>query len=57
MSKGVQVESNQVAEVATTLEVGDATAVVEVTAGAELVKTDPRSWAPPLAGKRFTTSP
>ncbi len=40
VNKGVHVESNQVAEVAATLEVGDATAVVEVTAGAELVKTE-----------------
>src|SRR5215467_540463 len=40
VNKGVQVESNQTAEVASTLEVGDATAVVEVTAGAELVKTE-----------------
>jgi len=40
VNKGVQVESNQVAEVAATLEVGAATEVVEVTAGAELVKTE-----------------
>src|SRR5215472_8015300 len=40
VNKDVQVESNQIAEVATTLEVGEATAVVEVTAGAELVKTE-----------------
>jgi outer membrane receptor protein involved in Fe transport len=40
VNKGVQVESNQVAEVAATLEVGDVSAVVEVTAGAELVKTE-----------------
>jgi hypothetical protein len=40
VNKGVQVESNQVEEVAAALEVGDATAVVEVTAGAELVKTE-----------------
>jgi len=40
VNKGVQVESNQVAEVAATLEIGEATAVVEVTAGAELVKTE-----------------
>ncbi|HEX8882091.1 MAG TPA: TonB-dependent receptor, partial [Candidatus Acidoferrum sp.] len=40
VNKGVQVESNQVAEVAATLEVGGATEVVEVTAGAELVKTE-----------------
>ena len=40
VNKGAQVESNQVAEVAILLEVGEATAVVEVTAGAELVKTE-----------------
>src|SRR5215472_7944193 len=40
VNKGVQVESNQVADVAATLEVGAATEVVEVTAGAELVKTE-----------------
>ena len=40
INKGVQVESNQVAEVAATLEVGDVSAVVEVSAGAELVKTE-----------------
>jgi Carboxypeptidase regulatory-like domain/TonB dependent receptor len=40
VNRGVQVESNQTAEVALTLEVGDATAVVEVSAGAELVKTE-----------------
>jgi len=40
VNKGVQVESNQTAEVASTLEVGEATAIVEVTAGAELVKTE-----------------
>jgi carboxypeptidase family protein/TonB-dependent receptor-like protein len=40
VNKGVQVESNQVAEVAAILEVGDVSAVVEVSAGAELVKTE-----------------
>ena len=40
VNKGVQVESNQVAEVLTVLEVGEASATVEVTAGAELVKTE-----------------
>ena len=40
VNRGVQVASNQVADVSSTLEVGDATAVVEVTAGAELVKTE-----------------
>ncbi|HYL87120.1 MAG TPA: TonB-dependent receptor [Candidatus Angelobacter sp.] len=40
VNKGVTVESNQVAEVAATLEIGDVSAVVEVSAGAELVKTE-----------------
>jgi hypothetical protein len=40
INKGVQVESNQTVDVAAILEVGDATATVEVTAGAELVKTE-----------------
>jgi hypothetical protein len=40
VNKGVTVESNQVAEVASTLEIGDVSAVVEVSAGAELVKTE-----------------
>src|SRR5262245_12172466 len=40
INKGATLESNQVAEVAATLEVGEATAIVEVTAGAELVKTE-----------------
>jgi hypothetical protein len=40
VSKAVQVESNQVAEVTASLELGDVTATVEVTAGAELVKTE-----------------
>ena len=40
VAKGVQVESNQVAETSATLEVGDVSAVVEVQAGAELIKTE-----------------
>jgi hypothetical protein len=40
VNKGVQVVSNQVSEVAPVLEVGDVSAVVEVSAGAELVKTE-----------------
>ena len=51
VSKGVQVESNQVAEVATTLEVGDASAVVEVTAGAELVKTESSELGSTFSGQ------
>lgn len=51
VNKGVQVESNQVAEVAATLEVGDATAVVEVTAGAELVKTESSELGATFSGQ------
>src|SRR5258705_4886792 len=51
VSKGVQVESNQVAEFATTLEVGNATAVVEVTAGAELVKTESSELGSTFSGQ------
>src|SRR3984893_12271899 len=40
ISKGVQVESNQVAEANSVLEIGDVSSVVEVEAGAELVKTE-----------------
>jgi hypothetical protein len=40
VSKGVQVESNQVAEALAALEIGDVSVVVEVEAGAELVKTE-----------------
>ena len=39
-SKGVQVESNQVAEFNAILDVGDVAVTVEVSAGAELVKTE-----------------
>src|SRR5258708_34789968 len=57
VSKGVQVESNQVAEVATTLEVGDATAVVEVTAAAEPVKTEPSDLGSTFSGQAFHDPP
>jgi len=40
ISKGVVIESNQVAEATAILEVGDVTSVVEVSAGSELVKTE-----------------
>src|SRR5215813_1481391 len=39
LSKGVTVESNQVTDSTAQLEIGDVSAVVEVAAGAELVKT------------------
>ncbi len=51
VNKGVQVESNQVAEVAATLEVGEATTVVEVTAGAELVKTETSELGATFSGQ------
>src|SRR6266446_7607700 len=40
IQKGVTVESNQVAEAKLALELGEVSAVVEVEAGAELVKTE-----------------
>src|SRR5207237_2163402 len=51
INKGVQVESNQVAEVAATLEVGDVSAVVEVSAGAELVKTESSELGATFSGQ------
>jgi hypothetical protein len=40
VSKGIQVQSNQVAEATAMLQVGDVSSVIEVQAGAELVKTE-----------------
>src|SRR5215468_4338396 len=51
VSKGVTVESNQVAETAALLEVGDVTAVVEVEAGAELVKTESSELGATFSGQ------
>src|SRR5580692_11077673 len=51
ISKGVQVESNQVAEAASTLEIGDVSSVVEVEAGAELVKTESSELGVTFSGK------
>src|SRR5712671_2891158 len=51
VNKGVQVESNQVAEVAATLEIGDVSSVVEVSAGAELVKTESSELGATFSGR------
>ncbi len=49
--KSIQVESNQVAEATATLEIGDLASVVEVEAGAELVKTESSELGATFAGK------
>ena len=49
--KAIQVESNQVAEANATLEVGDVSSVVEVEAGAELVKTESSELGATFAGR------
>jgi hypothetical protein len=51
VAKGIQVESNQVAEASAMLEVGDVSSVVEVEAGAELVKTESSELGATFAGK------
>jgi hypothetical protein len=49
--KAIQVESNQVSEAAAMLEVGDVSSVVEVEAGAELVKTESSELGATFSGK------
>ncbi len=51
VSKGVVVESNQVAETSALLEVGDVSSVVEVEAGAELVKTESSELGATFSGR------
>jgi hypothetical protein len=51
VSKGIQVESNQVAEALVTLEVGEVSAVVQVEAGADLVKTETLTIDDTFSGK------
>ncbi len=51
VSKGVQVESNQVAEAAISLEIGEVSAVVQVEAGADLVKTESSTLDATFSGK------
>jgi hypothetical protein len=57
VSKGVQVQSNQVAEAAAVLEVGDVSAVIEVEAGAELVKTESSTLDATFTGKAVQDLP
>ena len=51
LSTGVVVESNQTAEAATVLEVGDVSSVIEVSAGAELVKTESSELGATFSGR------
>jgi Carboxypeptidase regulatory-like domain/TonB dependent receptor len=51
ISKGVQVQSNQVAEATSLLEIGDVSSVVEVEAGAELVKTESSELGATFSGR------
>src|SRR6202171_2759646 len=51
ISKGVQVESNQIAEALITLEIGEVSAVVQVEAGADLVKTESSTLDATFSGK------
>jgi hypothetical protein len=51
VSTGVVVESNQTAEAAAVLEVGDVSSVIEVSAGAELVKTESSELGATFSGR------
>jgi hypothetical protein len=51
ISKGIQVESNQVVDAAASLELGDVSAVVQVEAGADLVKTESSTLDATFSGK------
>src|SRR5882762_8195068 len=51
VSRGVQVESNQVAELMISLEIGEVSAVVQVEAGADLVKTESSTLDATFSGK------
>ena len=51
LSTGVVVESNQTAEAAAVLEVGDVSSVIEVSAGAELVKTESSELGATFSGR------
>ena len=57
VSKGVQVQSNQVAEVAPVLELGDVSSIIEVDAGAELVKTESSTLDATFSGKTVQDLP
>jgi hypothetical protein len=57
VSRGVQVESNQVVETIAVLELGDVAAVVQVEAGAELVKTETSTLDATFTGKAVQDVP
>ena len=51
VSKGVQVESNQVAEALIAMEIGEVSSIVQVEAGADLVKTESSTLDATFSGK------
>jgi hypothetical protein len=51
ISRGVQVESNQVAEAMISLEIGEVSATIQVEAGADLVKTESSTLDATFSGK------
>jgi len=57
IQKGIQVASNQVAETKVELELGSVSAVVEVEAGADLVKTDSSTLEATFSGKLVNDMP
>src|ERR1700730_14510317 len=57
VGKGVKVESNQVAEAKVLLEVGSVSAVVEVEAGSELIKTTTSELSATIDGRITNTLP
>src|SRR5262249_19240751 len=57
VSRGVQVESNQIVYSTAVLELGDVSAVVQVEAGADLVKTDTSTLDATFTGKAVQDVP
>src|SRR5258707_1567083 len=57
INKNVVIESNQVAEVKTELELGEVSATVEVEAGADLVKTDSSELGATFSGQAVADLP
>lgn len=57
ITRGIQVESNQVAEALVSLEIGEISATVEVAAGSELVKTESSTLDATFSGKTVQDLP
>src|SRR6266478_3778434 len=57
VNKGVQVESNQIAEALIAMEIGEVSAVVQVEAGADLVKTESSTLDVTFSGKAVADLP